>query len=191
MFLMRRDPTSLSLMKSVGNKKVVDESVVPVNDLSLRYLRQSNALYQLARRYCVVLNQPYLVEGLLDSVVHGLVFVTQAMYHNPELSESASRDDEDDDTGVGAGDVGESIDSDSGSDDESLNEVANGLDVEMMNEVAAVSSGANWVMQRLRNIGSDKRGLRRLYALKVQPLCDCSCRPSLIIFIGWGDSFPH
>jgi hypothetical protein len=71
LYLSRRDVTSARLRTSTDGIEV---------------LTMSNGLYQLARRLCLVLNQPRLTDALLDSAVTALVFTVRAMTRNPELS---------------------------------------------------------------------------------------------------------
>lgn len=181
--LSRRDYQTLSMIhhKSSNTQSNSSDNRLSMESNPKDYLTQTNALYQLSRRYCIVLNQPYLVDNLFDSVCVGLIFVIQAMYHNPHLCttnhsvhdindeddekeglEDQDREDEDGDKEISDKEMDSKEEEGSGDDSIASESNENGNKSEELQ-----LSGANWVMQRLRNIGSDKRGLRRLYAIKV------------------------
>jgi U3 small nucleolar RNA-associated protein 20 len=159
--LSRRDPMSL-----VSSSQAIYGKVVAMEERD--YLLRANALYQLARKLCIVLNQPYLVDGLLESTTQGLLFIIRAMYHNPDRSSSPAIDQHADDEDERDPARDDGADSDDGTeaevddDDEEVEASTPNADEDL-----PVASGASWVMQRLRNIGSDKRGLRRFYAIRV------------------------
>ena len=192
LYLSRRDVMYNRLMTSA-------DSVESQTEVLLR----PNAWYQLARRLCIVINQPSLADALLRAATTCLVFAVRALHYNPELSildtsdprlsleersqlnQEAVEDDADDGAAVYAEDQPDSdVDSLSGdndfesdaptdsvavdkNDDEDTS-LGNDRDADRIEEGARITTnGANWAMQRLRAIGSDTRGARRLYAVKV------------------------
>jgi hypothetical protein len=155
------------------------------------FLTKKSGLFGLGRKLCVVLNMPQLPDGLLSSATNTLVFVITALINTAgsvdnlverrvrkpdadsqslkkaRLSVRAALPDSDGDGSDDvSGDSGEG-DDDSDSDEEELDEGAE----EEEESVADVSSGSvegyHWIMQRLRGLGVDSRGNRRLHVLQV------------------------
>lgn len=161
-------------------RRDVARAQLSVTPTGQEILLQPNALYHLTRRLCVVLNQPVLAEGLVEAVSFSLVFVVRAMYRNPDLAEmplDAARDAEekqagapddqaDADTEDDENDAQDESDDDNEDEDEEEQE-------ETVHEVksdvrtSTRPSGTAWAMQRLRGLGLDSRGNRRLFVIRV------------------------
>jgi U3 small nucleolar RNA-associated protein 20 len=159
LYCKRRDP----LLDNFGNSSVENGT-----DIFL----QKNGLYQFARRLCVVLNQPVLSTSIFESLLICFPFCVQAMIYHPKLDSVnlASKDDTD---GSSASDDGDS----DGEDDEP-SETA---DEETSGEKPGAVSASNWLMQRLRGIGADSRGFRRLNVLKILEAIIKSCPTEFIM----------
>jgi hypothetical protein len=154
-------------------------------------LTMPNGLYNLGRKLCVVLNQPELPASLLEATAFNIVFIIRAMEYNPALSnhnDNNSEDDDDYDDNDDGNDIinnnnqdddnGDSIDNDLDPDDDNDDKVDdndednNNDDFETSPPIKSKSSnemsnGSNWIIQRLRGLGSDIRGKRRLHVLKI------------------------
>ena len=181
LYLSRRNPKLLA--NPTGTKVSYDLLLSP------------NYLYDLGRKLCVVLNRPSLSEGHLYSAMYCIKFVVCALFHNPGLtvqveqpstlslhdeeeikaagSEPGVEDDEDDaDESEGEDEVkSPTVDDDVAPEEEGADEEQAGDGEEGDDEVdegAAGKDGSNWIMQRLRGIGTDSRGLRRYHVLKVR-----------------------
>lgn len=155
-------------------------------------LAKPNNLYQLGRRLCVLVNKLELSRDHMDCIIACLGFAIRAMLFNPQLTTDTSksnvveedevdgeetepevenserRDDSDSD--------GKSVDSDDQGDnqeevgdDEGESDQEGGDEAEE-EDIRDEKDGANWVMQRLRGIGTDSRGRRRLHVLQVRNL---------------------
>ena len=140
-----------------------------------------NGLYRLARRLCIVLNQPYLPAGMLESLCFCLVYTIRAMQRNPDLAvipvdKSTARrnkgdaDDHNDEEGDGDSDEEESDESSGDEDIMHMDEFRERQEAGITGDDATFDdlSGANWIMQRLRGIGADSRGNRRIHVMKVR-----------------------
>ena len=175
-------------------RRDVNRSKLATSATGTEILLQPNALYHLARRLCIVLNQPVLSESLLRSASTSLVFVIRAMFQNPELAvlpeesaeQSAAATDaggDGDDDAEGDGDEEDDDDDDDEDDGAEDEEEAVALTVAnakmhqtMPSSPAALpKTGASWTMQRLRGLGVDSRGNRRHYVLTVLRMLVASC----------------
>jgi U3 small nucleolar RNA-associated protein 20 len=134
-YLQRRDPIASNFGTPHGS--------------GVEILLTPNALYNLARRLCLMLNYPVILPSLLPSLTSCLVFVIRAMYYHPSLVTKIDQP------------LDEEIDSEPKSDNENDREDISAAP----NEPIVASS--NWAMQRLRAIGGDPRGSKRLNVLKV------------------------
>ena len=112
-----------------------------------------NGLYQLARKICIILNQPVLPADVLDNCKHCITFITQAMHNSPELSTKIEKVDEN----MLKMDQIDADNSENDSKREDEEEVA----------LQGKLFGAHWVMRRLQGLGTDNRGKRRLYILTI------------------------
>jgi U3 small nucleolar RNA-associated protein 20 len=123
-------------------------------DLSstLSTLATSNALYNTSRKLCIVLNHLSLSTEHLKSIIECLTFSIRAFIMNSELTilnhQTGKKSPEKDENGKGND---EDDDSDVG-------------------PMTNIQDGVNWIMQRLRGIGTDSRGRRRIQIIKVS-LC--------------------
>jgi hypothetical protein len=137
-YLRRRDPIASNF-----NTPFAASPTAPVAESEI--LLSSNALYNLARRLCLVLNYPVIIPSLLPPLTSCLVFTIRAMYYHPNLvtlkPEDEEKEREEDEEGVSSKQEQQTI----------------------------VSS--NWAMQRLRAIGADSRGSKRFNVIKVTPPC--------------------
>ena len=184
LYLSRRNPKFLA--NPTGTK------------VSYELLVSPNYLYDLGRKLCLVLNRPSLSEGHLYSAMYCIKFVVCALFHNPgltvqveqpstlSLNEYDEVKEEDAEPGVegskddadGSDDEGEDEDEGPTVDDDVAPEEEEEADEEQavveedgddeVDEGAAGKDGSNWIMQRLRGIGTDSRGLRRYHVLKVR-----------------------
>ena len=147
----------------------------------------------MGRKLCVVLNMPQIPDGLLQSATNTLVFVIAALSNtvavidnlverrirkgsqptkkvklSPEnemvvsAQNTLSTDDEDED----AIDSAASRSSDSADEEEEVDPDSASNNVE----------GHHWIMQRMRGIGVDSRGNRRLHVLQV-------CRRTSYVYV--------
>lgn len=125
-----------------------DVKKLTIRDMSVNtqsdFLHLNNGLYQLSRRFCIILNQPSIAPSLLNNAVECLVFIIRAMFYNPQFTREEEKLDD-------------SSSIDDPHDEEDHNDIS----------ISDSTSGCNWVMERLRNIGTDTRGLRRLYTVNV------------------------
>ena len=142
-YIDRRNPSKLSALKK-------GKEMNPSVDV----LTEKNGLYQMARRLCVCLNQPTLPEALHTSLVKCLVFTIRVMAHNPLLCQLNSGDDND-------------IDDDDKETDDHLKKKTKKIENSHNNRPMQGFMGCNWVMRRLRTIGLDIRGKRRLFVLDI------------------------
>jgi len=156
-------------------------------------LIQPNALYNLARKLCVVLNQPELPASLLEATKYSVVFTIRAMENNPDLSkgsidkqndEGDLEDDEDDGNNDVKNSFEDTIDDEADNDndndndnddndndnddDDNMNDNDEADDNKNVTEVEETNgTGSNWIIQRLRGLGADIRGKRRLHVIKI------------------------
>ena len=113
-------------------------------------LEQENHLYNMSRRLCVVLNQPTLPNNFLPYLSKCLVFAIRGLFH-------LSSDEHENTVQLASLDCKEDSEIDSNFDE-----------VEESNtDIKPAIRGANWVVQRLRGIGADSRGHRRLHVIKI------------------------
>lgn len=164
LYCSRRDPKSQFLNPNYSTDKGYrDVFLLP------------NGLYQFARRLCVVLNQPILSSSVLESLMKCIPFCIQAMVHHKELDsvvQSAVKGlstEVDDEKSVEIEEVDE-VTGDEDDDDvreEGVRSQSNNLSTLDDVQGEHVVSSSNWLMQRLRGIGADSRGFRRLHVLKV------------------------
>lgn len=122
----------------------------PIKIPSADALRARNGLYQLARRFCIVLNQPSLPEQLENSVISSIVMVIRCMAHNPQLCKYGEADNIEDD-----------------SKNHFVRESKDGPVAKLKSSVIEGFEGCRWPMRRLCALGTDIRGMRRMYVLKV------------------------
>lgn len=137
-----------------------------------------NGLYRLARRLCIVLNQPYLPAGMLQSLSFCLVYTVRAMQRNPDLavipvdksSKNKARGGDDDDEGNQNDDSEDEEESSGDEDIMHMDEYRERQEAGIAGDDATFDdmSGANWIIQRLRGIGADSRGHRRIHVMKVR-----------------------
>jgi hypothetical protein len=142
-------------------------------------LRERNGLYQLGRRLCIYLNQPALPETMLRAAIPAAVFTVRAMYRNPDLMAAAkalprngarrkrAKAAEGSPEEGTEGQV-EAFEQDQRDLDESSSGISSGTAGLGLGLV--LGSGAAWMMQRLRGIGTDSRGTRRSAVMKVRHL---------------------
>jgi hypothetical protein len=103
LYLGRRDPlqlantvasatTTSTTSSSGGGKKKKEKkpSATPAGAGTVEALTHGNALYHLARRLCVMLDQPTLPPALFASIQKGLVWTLRAMHKHPQFSRSVS-----------------------------------------------------------------------------------------------------
>lgn len=152
------------------------------------FLMKKGGLFGLGRKLCVVLNMPQVPEGLLQSATSTLVFVIAALSNTAgvidnlverrmrkgaqpnkkvkaasenemlDLAQNSASDDEEEEVADSDGESDDaSVDSSNSDDDKAELETDSGSNVE----------GHHWIMQRLRGIGVDSRGNRRLHVLQV------------------------
>jgi U3 small nucleolar RNA-associated protein 20 len=139
-YLQRRDPIASNFGSIAHGSSSVSE---------IEILLTPNALYNLARRLCLMLNYPVILPSLLPSLTSCLVFVIRAMYYHPSLVTKIDQPLE------------EEVDSEPKSEDEN-DESSPSVPTE-----PSLVASSNWAMQRLRAIGGDPRGSKRLNVLKV------------------------
>lgn len=201
LYLSRRDVVLSRLSTSTDGNEV---------------LLAKNSLYHIARKLCIVINQPNLAPAHLNVAVSSLVFVIRAMYHNPQLvmnvaatktagkrladqvedtgtedidsvvEEEQEGDDDNDDDDVDGDDddapleddievekgdehdepADDSIPIDADVEEEEVEDIEN-IDDEVDATLVDSLGGSNWVMQRLRGLGADSRGGRRMHVLQV------------------------
>jgi hypothetical protein len=93
------------VLKLYMSRRDVTHGRLSTSNDGTEILIQPNALYNLARKLCVVLNQPELPASLLEATKYSVVFTIRAMENNPDLSkgsidkqndEGDLEDDEDD-----------------------------------------------------------------------------------------------
>jgi len=173
----------------MSRRDVTLERLSTSND-GIEILIQPNALYNLARKLCVVLNQPELPASLLEATTYSIVFTIRAMENNQELSKASNTDKENgeidfddndnyDDDGADstskraledADDDYHDNDDDDGNDDDDDDDDDTNEELEDSStkkvEVSSLS-GSNWIIQRLRGLGADIRGKRRLHVIKI------------------------
>lgn len=144
------------------------------------FLTKKGGLFGLGRKLCVVLNMPVLPAGLLASATSTLVFVITALIstvgvienlverrvRKPDGDEHPSKKtkllDE-----VESDKSGDSSDDHSHDDDED-SAASDSVEEETLDDVASNTvEGSHWIMQRLRGLGVDSRGNRRLHVLQV------------------------
>lgn len=113
---------------------------------------------------------------MLQSLSFCLVYTVRAMQRNPDLavipgdksSKNRSRDGDDDDEGNN--DNSEDEEESSGDEDiMHMDEYRERQEAGIAGDDATFDdmSGANWIIQRLRGIGADSRGHRRIHVMKV------------------------
>ena len=165
LYLKRRDPVAPRL----GTTRPSSLSGEGLDTHTQKeFLLLENGVYSLARRLCVVINYPVISPTLLPSLVECLVFAIRAMHHHPEMCtapcRSSAGDGEDGDAEEFEEDEGEDEDADCSDEDS-----APGAEDKDKSPSCTESNqgGSNWVMQRLRAIGADSRGSRRLNVLTV------------------------
>ena len=149
------------------------------------FLCRQGGLFSFGRKLCVVLNMMHVPDKLLSSSVCCLVFVINALVKTIDtIDNSVERrkhrgicSDNDNksqaltgkilgaDTEMGSG-GNEHIESDCES-SESDSDCVNG-DVYKNEKTIGTITGHHWIMQRLRGIGNDSRGNRRLHVLQVE-----------------------
>ena len=183
LYLSRRNPKLLA--NPTGTKVSYDLLLSP------------NYLYDLGRKLCLVLNRPSLSEGHLYSAMYSIKFVVCALFHNPGLTvqveqpSMTSLQEEEEAKGLDgeAADEDDKADAEDSGDDEDEGEsesppvdnmapeedgadedgpAGDEEDDDEVDEGADGKDGSNWIMQRLRGIGTDSRGLRRYHVLKVR-----------------------
>lgn len=137
-YLQRRDPVASNFGTAHSSGSVAHFEI----------LLTPNALYNLARRLCLMLNYPVILPSLLPSLTYCLVFVIRAMYYHPSLVTKIDQT------------LDEEIDSDPKSDPENDENNSSA-------PPEPIVASSNWAMQRLRAIGGDPRGSKRLNVLKV------------------------
>jgi hypothetical protein len=174
LYLSRRDVTRARLSVTADGVEI---------------LTTPNGLYHLARRLCIVINQPTLPAAMVDPLSTCLVFAIRAMLRNPDLAvvpagESGDgEDDDEEEERVASEQPAEECDDDEEEDENEVegeeeepqdegvqHEVVRGKSLNsstVVEKVGAELSGANWVMQRLRGIGADSRGNKRIHVMKV------------------------
>lgn len=186
---------SCRILKNYLDRRDVDNNRLFTT--GTEYLLQANALYSIGRRLCVVLNQPNLFSDLLESLSSCMVFTIKALFNNPQLvnltkeeedrkeeeeeeeeeihdnnnheneeddeeeEENAESGEEEDHTAIDVDDTNETNDGDV-EDDTSI--ISHSNDNQHPNEKVV---GSSWIMQRLRAIGVDTRGERRLNVMMV------------------------
>jgi len=167
--------------------------------MALEPLAKPNALYQLSRRMCVVLNQPMLPPGLQEVISFVLVWALRAMHLNPELrqgqeleqeeeeqdqeqefaaayEEIEDADNRDDDDGDDDDDDEDNGDDEVFDDDGGKSGVA--ISATPATTTKSAASAPSWVFQRLRGLGLDSRGERRFFVLGVFRVLIATCPPS-------------
>ena len=85
LYLRRRDPL-LTPGGKEGDKGNEGRKNKEVASGAVEVLRRPNALYHLARRLCVMLDQPFLPTPLFNSICQGLVWTAKATHAYPELA---------------------------------------------------------------------------------------------------------
>eukprot|EP01034_Spumella_vulgaris_P023353 gene23353-29566_t len=169
------------------SRRDITRAKLSVSPDGVEILTTPNGLYHLARRLCVVINQPTLPTSMMEPLSTCLVFAIRAMLRNPDLAvvpvgEGDADDDEDEDKV--ASDNTEDLADDNDNEEEDdvdeeeeeegseglTHETIPGQSLNVTTPIAKVGAqlvGANWVMQRLRGIGADSRGNKRVHVMKV------------------------
>jgi hypothetical protein len=139
---------SCRILKLYLSRRDVTRARLATSSDGIEFLLAPNSMYHLARKLCIVVNQPFLDASLLEAVTSSLVFVIRAMDKNADLHSitSGGKEEEEED------------------DDNEENED----EVEVVKTINSRNvSGANWVIQRLRGLGIDPRARRRVHVMKV------------------------
>jgi len=170
------------------------------------FLSSPNVLYQMARRLCLMLNQPSLPTALAENLHDCIVFVVRVLHRNPFLDaggdsgngrkhgEGEEEGEEDGDGDVEAKDIdadSDSEDSDGKEDEDEEEEAEAEVNISMgagesdlhknnsrkRTRSASTSNSSKaekdtpstlrWIMARLKGLGMDPRGHRRLHVLKI------------------------
>merc|ERR1711871_488392 len=141
-YLDRRDPVEL-----------LSDKIKREQNSSVEVLTQKNGLYQMARRLSVALNQPTLPDALQISIVNCVVFTIRAMAHHPLLCEFSGIDNETQNA--------------EDTEDIHLKRKMKKKENSHNNRPMEGFMGCNWIIRRLKTIGMDIRGKRRLYVLEI------------------------
>ena len=193
-YLHKRNPKKLLTMSKQQSKLHLKQQsphhqqtpIQQQQQQGIEILITDNFMYQTARRLCIIINRPYLNEVDLSTVSLCLIYLMKVFILNPSLAtftntdtdntesnnndtndimrDNIENEDEDDDEN------NDDIDDNNNNDDEDeadINTTNDNIDNEE-EESDTIKNAASWIMQRLRGIGADSRGQRRLHVLKVR-----------------------
>lgn len=143
-------------------------------------LASPNVLYQMSRRLCLMLNQPSLPAALAENLHECIVFVVRVLHRNPALDTGSSGNScksavsgsaEAEEAGEETGEAEDSMDTDDDSQPASSKKHASSSREEgrggSEEKEKEGSSTLRWTMSRLKGLGMDPRGHRRLHVLNI------------------------